>query len=422
MRTWGIAAVLIVVAALVWAIDRLHPPQTLIMAAGPEGGGYYQIALQYKKVLKRDGIKLEIVETAGSAENMALLEERKVQIALLQGGIRTDDGGLQAIASIFFEPMIPLVRDGHSISGNPSEWRDLRISSGAAGSGTYAAFEDLMRGVHLAGNANEVVHFGYQSAVDHLVFGDIDMAIFVAPVDAPYLEDAFWHPELRLLQMEHVEAISRRLAYASVVRVPAGALSLSRVIPKADRTLLALDARLAMVPDVHPALVNRLTMAAIELHGGRGLIHDEGRFPSIYGAGLPINNAARQLILEGPSSWHDWLPYWLAAQINRMLLLLLPIFFILVPLLRVIPAIYAYVMGWRVWQHYPTIREIEEGLENVADPDELTRMDTRLEDLDDHLSRLRLPAAYRQGAYDARLHIDLVRRKIGERMQQLAAI
>lgn len=422
MRTWALLAVFVLVAAIGVIIARLYPPQELTLAAGPSQGGYYQVALKYKDILERDGLTLNIVETAGSAENIDLLERRAVDAALLQGGIHTDDSQLEAVASIFFEPLIPLVRADNPLPRNPSDWRDLRINSGAPGSGTFTAFEDLQKAVRLAGNANELFHYGFDEAVQRLIDGDLDIAIFVAPIDAPYLQDAFWHPDLRVLQMDYVDAISRKLSYANVVEVPAGAISLHRVIPQQSKTLLALDARLSVSPNLHPALVNRLTMAAIELHSARGLINDEGRFPAVQGTEMPVNNASRQLILEGASTWYDWLPYWLAAQINRMLLLLVPVFLVLVPALRTLPALYSYVMGYQVWQHYPSIRDIEDELETVSDPEALARMDARLAEVDDRISHLRLPSAYRQGAYDARLHIELIRRRIEERMQQLATI
>ncbi len=417
MRIWSIIVVLIIIGGTVTVIVRLFPPQTLTMAAGPSNGGYYQIALKYKSILERDGIRLDIIETAGSAENAELLEQRRAQVGLLQGGIQTDDPAIEAIASIFYEPLIPLVNQQNRVPGNPSEWRDLHISVGTQGSGTNATFVDLQRSVRLAGNANEIENFGYREALQSLLDRQIDLALFVAPIGAPYLQDAFWEPDLKILQLDYVDAISRRLAYADVVTVPAGAISLHRVIPKQDMSLIALDARLAIAPGIHPALINRLTLAAVELHSGRSLINDEGRFPSVYGTEMPVNNAARQLILEGPSTWHDWLPYWLAAQINRMLLLLLPIFFLVVPALQAVPKIYAYLMSWRVWQHYPAIREIEEEIEDETDPTQLREMDARLADMDDLMAQMRLPAAYRRGAYDARLHIELVRKKIGERLQ-----
>ena len=54
----------------------------------------------------------------------------------------------------------------------------------------------------------------------------------------------------------------------------------------------ALEARLAVRPNLHPALVNRLTMAAIELHAARNIITGFGRIegkPSKKAPDLAVN-------------------------------------------------------------------------------------------------------------------------------------
>lgn len=302
----------------------------------------------------------------------------------------------------------------NNIPGNPALWKGLRINIGAPGSGTAAAFHDFEAAIDLSPDANSIVGLNYEQAVSAVLDGSIDLAVFVAPIDAPYLIDAYSEPKIRLQLLSHAEAISRRLEYAKTVTVPSGAIFLDPVIPAGPRLLTALEARLAIRPKLHPALVNRLTMAAIELHSGRGLIQDQGMFPTVEGTGLPLNNAARQLIVNGPSIWHDWLPYWMASQVHRLVLLMLPILFLLVPALRALPQLYAYVMRWRVWQYYPDIHQIEEQLETVTDGPTLLEMDTKLVALDNRLAMLRLPAAYRQTAYEFRVHIELVRHRIEE--------
>ena len=198
------------------------------------------------------------------------------------------------------------------------------------------------------------------------------------------------------------------------MRIPAGGLLLRPVVPPRGRQFIALEARLAIKSGLHPALVNRLTMAALELHRNRGIIADPGSFPNVKGMTLPVNNTARQLIQEGPSTWHDWLPYWVAAQINRVFLLLLPFVFIVVPLLRSFPAAYAFFMRRRVWKHYPEIRVIEDAIAGSPTPEDIEKMRLKLEELDDRLGAMLLPASYRQIQYDARLHIELVQKRIAE--------
>ncbi|MFT4959524.1 MAG: hypothetical protein ACI92Z_000600 [Paracoccaceae bacterium] len=414
MKYWffGVAGAVLLGAVLI--LLQLHPPGKLTLAAGPSGGAYNQVAERYREILARDGITLEIIETAGSAENAQLIASGQVDAAILQGGVTVPNPEIEAIGAIFFETMVFLTGPHSKVPGNPAIWKDLRINIGAPGSGTAVAFHDFEAAIDLSPDANFIVGLRYDQAVEFLMKGSIDIAVFVAPINAPYLIAAYAEPSIRLLLLNNAEAISRRLEYAKTVIVPSGAISLNPVIPPNPRLLMALEARLVIGPKMHPALVNRLTMAAIELHSGRGLIQDHGMFPTVEGTGLPVNNAARQLIVNGPSIWHDWLPYWMASQVHRLILLMLPILFLLVPVLRALPQLYAYLMRWRVWQYYPEIHQIEEQLSTVTDGPALTDLDATLIDLDNRLARIRLPAAYRQTAYEFRVHIGLVRHRIDE--------
>ena len=90
-RTWAILAALAFVAGLALILSDIRPPKTLTLAAGPAGGGYHKVAERYREVLARDGIEVQIVETAGSVENAGRLERREVDAAILQGGIPVND-------------------------------------------------------------------------------------------------------------------------------------------------------------------------------------------------------------------------------------------------------------------------------------------------------------------------------------------
>ncbi len=412
MRAWVLFGAFVVLAGLAIILIRLHPPKQIVMAAGPDGGAYAEIAEDYRRILARDGIRLTVRETAGSQDNADLMVAQDVDAAILQGGIPVSSDTIEAIGTLFFEPMFFIARSDLTASRNPALWRGLRISAGQDGSGTATVFDGFQRAVGLTDADNTRLSLKYEDAVDALIDGTIDIAVFVAPVDAPYLDDIQNEPAVMYLELDYVEAVSRRLAHANTVTIPAGAMSLDPVQPPDAHTLLALEARLVVNSNLHPALINRLTMAAIELHGRRGIIADSNTFPSVEGTGLPVNNSARNLILNGPSAWHDWLPYWMAAQVNRMLLLLLPFIFIVLPLLRALPQAFAYLMRRRVWQHYPEIRKIEETLTQSPSMAALADMEDRLADLDDSLAKLKLPPAYRHNQYDARLHIDLVRARI----------
>ncbi|MGR3712140.1 MAG: TAXI family TRAP transporter solute-binding subunit [Shimia sp.] len=415
MRWWLGISTIIFALTLGLVLFLLVPPKSLVLAAGPENGAYARVAVQYRDILARDDIALNIRYTNGSVDNVDLLESGEADVALLQGGIPIEKGAAEAIGGLFFEPMLFLVRAQSNVPRNPAHWKNLRITAGKQGSGTAAAFTDLQAAVELDPAANTLLTLAYADAVEALRKDIVDVAVFVTTVDAPYLEQAFNAPDLAFLPLVYIDAISRRLDFATIATVPSGAISLAKVIPAAPQKVLALETRLAMVPDLHPALINRLTMAAKELHASRDIITGRHTFPTVEGTGMEVNSVARQLIQDGPSTWHDLLPYWVAAQVNRLLLLTLPILLIVVPMFRVLPSLYAYFMGWRVWQHYPLIRQIEDELALQQDAASLADMDKQLIEMDDRIAKLGLPAAYRQAAYHARMHIDLVRKRIRDR-------
>jgi TRAP transporter TAXI family solute receptor len=56
----------------------------LTIATGPSDGTYIQIARDMQKIAQKDGIKLEILATQGSFENMVLLGDKKVDLAIAQ--------------------------------------------------------------------------------------------------------------------------------------------------------------------------------------------------------------------------------------------------------------------------------------------------------------------------------------------------
>ncbi|MDH3445391.1 MAG: C4-dicarboxylate ABC transporter substrate-binding protein, partial [Deltaproteobacteria bacterium] len=95
--------ILIVVIGFVVTYQFVEPPPPTSMriATGGKDGAYYAFAQKYAALLARDGIKLEIVSTAGSVENFRLLKNGEVSLALVQGGsANADDAAeLQSLGS-----------------------------------------------------------------------------------------------------------------------------------------------------------------------------------------------------------------------------------------------------------------------------------------------------------------------------------
>ena len=61
-----------------------NPGFALTIATGPSDGTYIQIARDIQKVAEKDGIKVDVLATQGSFENMVLLGDKKVDLAIAQ--------------------------------------------------------------------------------------------------------------------------------------------------------------------------------------------------------------------------------------------------------------------------------------------------------------------------------------------------
>ena len=398
---------------------QLLPPERLVIAAGREGGGYHATAELYGYRLARDGIELEILETAGSVENAARLAAGEADAALLQGGIEVDpESDLQTLAAVFHEPLFIFVREADGVPANPGAWSGLALAAGPAGSGARAAAEALVEAAELPPRAVALRPLAGEDAVAALVDGEVDAALFVTKLSTPILEPLFRNPALQLLTLDPLEVVSRRMPGAAPITLPKGAISIAPPLPAADVGMVSMVARLVARADLHPALEDRLVSAAMHLHARRDALTERGRFPAAEpDDGPPMSRYAAGLIQDGPSQVREWLPWWAAAQIDRVLLLLLPIVILSIPLLRAAPGLYAWRMRRRVWRRYEDIRRLDAEAQDAPDRAALQALAGRVERLDEELARLDLPLAYRENAYTARLHLDLLRHRLAERLR-----
>ena len=402
-----------VLAATLFLARDLLPPERARFAAGPEGGGYWRFAEEYRDILARDDIELELVATRGSVENAGLLAAGAVDAGLLQGGVMPEDGvQLEALTSVFVEPLLVFAGPEASVPPNPARWDGLAIAAGPEGSGARAAATVLLEAVGAAGE-NTLLPMGGADAASALMAGEAEAALFVAPLSAAYLAPLL-EGEARLVPFDHPAALSRRMPHSILLDVPSGAFSLDPPLPPRDQAMVGLVARMVARPGLHPAAVDRLVEAARAVHGSGDLLTPEGRFPSMEATDLPPDSYARDLLADGPGPLASVAPYWVNAQISRIVILALPAIILLLPLFRTLPGLYRWRIRSRVFRHYGRLREIDMETGRTSDPQTLTLLETELDDIERTIAATSLPLPYRDYAYQARIHIDHIRRRIAD--------
>ena len=423
VRAYALAAAAIIAIGvfLVRALDLL-PPERVVLAAGREGGAYHAVAQRYRALLAGDGIEVEIVETAGSGENAELIGGGEVDAAILQGGVDpVGEAEVEALGGLFLEPLLLFTRRGDETAADPSRWAEaeLEIAAGEPGSGTRAVVDSAERRLSLGLDPERLQPIGGAEAAEALLSGAVDAAIFVAPIDAPYLAPLIEEPEVAVAPIRYVDAIAKRLPFVRVVEIPAAGFDFAGRLPPEPIRLPAMIARLAARADMHPALVNRLVNAARDLHSRPDLLSDEGEFPTIEGVVMEIDAQARTLIEDGPSALEAAMPYWLAAQINRVLIVLVPLIVVALPLLRALPGLYQWRMKARIWRRYDELAELESEAETAV-TGALPEIERRLDRIEEEARTVSVPSSLRWHAYALRLHIDHVRRAVAARREGLA--
>jgi TRAP transporter TAXI family solute receptor len=414
---WHLATIAVTAAAILLAAGFLSttlPPSTVVMATGPEGGGYNEIGKRYQEAFARAGVQLKLVATAGSLENLGLLRDPRsgVSVALVQGGsVGADPGQLESLGTLFYEPLW-LFHRGELEGTTLTALRGRKVSIGPMGSGSRALLLALLKRNDLDQEFGELLALAPQQAADKLLAGEIDAAAILASWDAPVVRRLIADERVELFNIARADAYVALYPFLSKVTVPRGVGDLARDIPPADITLFAPKASLVVRKDLHPAIQYLLLSTAAQIHSGVNMFHRAGRFPAPEGIELPLSSEAVQFYKSGQPFLQNNLPFWMASLVGHLLVLLIPIVAVLYPLMRFVPALYGWVMRRRIARLYGELRFLEDDLAARGAAADRLQLMARLDQLEKQANQLRMPIAYESMMYLLRNHIAAVRSRL----------
>lgn len=399
------------------------PPDRLTIATGGPNGTYYAFGQRYREILARDGVTLEVLETNGSLENIALLEslDAGVDVAFVQGGTGGHARGntIQSLASVYYEPLWMFAREAVPLT-RPSDINGIRMSIGPEGSGTRALILELTRDSGIDDKELMISDLQGKAAVDALRSGSLDMMMLVASPASDLVQELLRSDGVKLLSFPRIDAYTRRHRYLSKLTLPEGAIDLSGNLPPDGVALLAPTANLVVNENLHPALVDLLLEAASEIHGGGGLFEQPGAFPSPRFLVFPQSDEARRYFKSGPPFLRRTLPFWAATLIDRLTLMLLPLIAIIIPLMRIMPPIYKWRVRRRVYKWYKELRKLEREIHEGVHGDDAAYYESDLGRIDSEVRKVKIPWAYAEELYQLRLHIRYVRESLDKQFSDVS--
>jgi TRAP-type uncharacterized transport system substrate-binding protein len=414
----GLPAIAIAVGGFWLAAKFIKPapPTRIVMATGVEGGGYAEFGARYRAILARSGITLDLKPTRGSEDNYNLLRDPNsgVAVALIQSGVGTAEEApnLMTLGSVAYEPLWVFCRGNERLERIP-QLKGRRLAIGLPGSGTRL----LAMGMLLANGLDEEsvagVHVSGIDGANALLLGAVDCMFVIAAPEAGIVKALTYAPGLTLMSFDRAEAYVRRLPYLTRLLLPEGVIDMQRSIPPRDVQMVAATAELVARDDLHPAIQMLLLMAATEIHGGSGLFHRAGDFPSDRQFGFPVSSDARRFFRSGRPFLQRYLPFWLANLMDRMLVAIIPLVAVLFPLFRIVPPLYRWRVRSRIYRWYGELMFIENEIRTRHTPGEIKSYRDRLETIERTVNGIEPPLAYADQLYALRLHIEFVRAKLG---------
>ena len=408
----------LILAGFVFAYQFVDPapPDRIVLATGAAGGAYQRFGEQYASYLADNGIEVTLRETAGSMENLELLStDSGVDVAFVQGGLAdgAETENVMAIGSLYLEPLWLFVRRDFEID-DMSDLAGARVFVGAEGSGTRVVAGNLLAAHGISEESAAFMNAGLDDLAEAFAAGNLDAAFVVADPDARIVKDLLQVRAARVHSPARVAAYVRRFSYLTQVLLPEGVLDLQANRPGQDVNTVALTAMLVARRELHPALVDLLLVAAADIHGSHTVLADSGEFPTARFTDLPLSPDADRHFRNGPPFLMRYLPFWTATLFDRLWVMLLPLFGLAIPLIKLLPPAYKWRIRRKLLRLYSELERLDPRHNAVKDKaDRIARIQL-LNKLDNQTLAESVPQSYKDDLYKLRRDIDLVRRQLNE--------
>lgn len=401
-------------ATAVVVFTNFGAPSSITIISGPKGSAFERYAERYKKILARDGVTVKILPSEGSSDNLKKLADPKsaIDVGFVLSGEagKPDTGDLVSLGSINYQPLMVFYR-GES-KELIADFKGQRLDIGEEGSGAHTLALTLLKanGIENDG-ATTFVNTAGGDEVRALQEGRVD-ALFVMgeSTSGDMMRNLLRTPGIHLFNFRQADGYVRRIGYLNKLTLPRGSLDFGKDVPAEDTALIGPTVELIARDSLHPALSDLLLEAAREVHSGSSLFRKRGEFPAPQEHEFRISPDAKRYYASGKSFLYRSFPYGIASIIARIIAFVVPLALVLIPALRMAPAIYRWRMESRIHRWYRALLELErDAFDPAAGPQRREQLLKHLDYIEASVSRINVPAAFGDLFYGLRGHICFVR-------------
>ena len=391
------------------------PPSKVTMATGVRGSSFEYYGRQYREILARSHIELDLRETAGVFESVRLLQDPKsgIQIAFVAGGV--SDGkhapGLLSLGTVYNSPYWIFYSSNEPLE-RISQLVGKRIAVGPVGTASRAGAERILGKAGVNNESATLLPFIGLAAVEAMNDGKVDAVWIIGAPDSPPVHSLLHNPNVRIMGFQTAEAFTRIFPELARMVLPQGVVDIYRNIPPNDVPLIGSPTKVLVRSDLHPEIVQLLLQTMVEVHSGANVFQRAGEFPNGTDVEYPVAPAAIDFYKNGPSFMQRHLPLWLSVHAQRAIAVLVTAVALSFPMFRFLPTAYNWINRRRLFYWYAQLKKLEASFDTSPVNQHLAKAQAEVERIEDAVSHIHFPLTFSDQLYNLRSHIEIVRRKI----------
>lgn len=418
--TVSIPILLLVVASFYLTSKFIEPSskKEITIATGSIDGEYYNTALKYKEILEKQKVKVNILTSNGSMENIQLLNEKKADIAFVQNGIDSlkKQTEIKAIASIYYEPLWIFYKNDEYKMDYLIQLITKRVSLGREKSGTEDLALKMLNDNGINKENTQLLNNSTEEAKDLLIKGEIDAMFIVSSPNSKIIKELLENPDIKLFNFKRAKAYSRKYTFLESTPLYEGTIDLYRNLPSEDINLLSTTANLIVRNGFSDELTRLILKEIKKVHNKKELFEAANQFPNIENLTIDINEDADRYFTYGDTWLEKIFPYWIASNIDRLSILLIPLITLMIPLSKGFFPLYRWSIRSKIYKWYEQIHKIDL-IAEYESQDKLQDCLAQITILKKEIKQeTKVPLSYMGEYYDLIMHLELIISKINTKL------
>lgn len=412
-RVWIIVFIILFIVTFVYI--QLFAPnskKSLTIATGTIGSDSYAYAMSYKALLEPEGVELKVIPTLGSLDTIGYLKAKQADIGFVHSGILLNkrEYNFESLASVYYEPLWIFYRnDGYPLN-YLIEATGKNVGISISNDGTY----DLAQKLSLSNGLIESVNTSYiydQDALKQLKDKKIDIFITLATKDNHNIQELLADPSIELMSLKRINAYTQKYDYLLSLKLYEGSIDLYKNLPSTDVNLLSTTQNLVCNPNLPGELIRIFLKKVQQIHKEKSFFQNADEFLNAKHVDTVMNDDAQLYLLNGESWLEKIFPYWVASNIDRLKLLIIPLIWLIIPLFKSIIPLYVITTRAKIFKWYEKLDTLNRRINNKNENKNEIKKD--IENLKNEIQRkTKVPLSYKGEYYNLIVHLELLEKKL----------